>query len=513
MADRSPDSVDWDRLTSDDPRTHRAPPGSRPPVAEPIVPFVPPGAGGLRPARFDDAVTVEELDWLDEQAAANAPPEPLYPTGFAEWFAVGLTLLPALLFLPGSQAYRLPVRIGAYAISLVAFGLWWFHRSAGRKVRHPAQRWLIIALAWLVMEIAHPLTNSLTSGTAQVVLYFAIFCPVFWASAYVDGVRSLKRVLVVLLLCNGLNSSVGVLQVYDPDRWMPRELSANFTQNRDALAASTYIGPNGRRIVRPPGLFDTPGAVCSAGTIAALFGLIFFLEPVAWWKRLAALGLSVAGVSAIYLSHVRASFIVVVGMMLAYAAMLFLQNQRARLTAFGGVAVGLVVVGLSLSTILGGSSIRERFSTLLQDDPTELYYESRGVQLEYAFNSLIYNYPLGAGLARWGMMRSYFGNPAHLDSTEVFAEIQPNAWLLDGGVFLLVFYGLALVATAVYDLRLVLSLAAREDRLWAAAVVAANLGTLALVFSFVPFGTASGMQFWFLEGVLHGAMAERPRIA
>ncbi len=40
------------------------------------------------------------------------------PRGFAEWFAISQTLLPALMFLPGSQAYRLPIRVGAYAISL-----------------------------------------------------------------------------------------------------------------------------------------------------------------------------------------------------------------------------------------------------------------------------------------------------------------------------------------------------------------------------------------------------------
>ena len=28
---------------------------------------------------------------------------------------------------------------------------------------------------------------------------------------------------------------------------------------------------------------------------------------------------------------------------------------------------------------------------------------------------------------------------------------------------------------------------------------------------FVPFGTAAGMQYWFLEGALHGAMVRRPR--
>ncbi len=496
----NPEPIDWNRLTADHSRQPEQPAPGLPPVVGPLDPFVFDAAPEEPPAAPEEIVPLE------------VEKHPWRLHGFAEWFAAGLTLLPALLFLPGSQAYRLPARVGAYAISLFAFGLWWFQRGGQRKVHHPAERWLTFVIGWLILEIAHPLTNSLLAGVAQVSLYFAILSPVFWAPAYANGVRGLKRILVVLLICNGINSMVGVLQVYNPERWMPQELSANFTQNADALAASTYIGPNGRRIIRPPGLFDTPGAVCGAGTVAALFGLVFALEG-AWWKRGAALGFALAGVGAIYLSHVRASMIVVVGMMLSYAAMLAWQKQRARLAVFGGTSVGIVVVGLSLATVLGGASIRERFSTLLESDPTELYYQSRGVQLEYAFNSLIVDYPLGAGLARWGMMRSYFGNPGNLDSTEVFAEIQPNAWLLDGGLLLLLFYGVALVVTVFYDLRLVRALADREDRLWAAAVVAANLGTLALTFSFVPFGTASGMQFWFLEGVLHGAMANRPRLS
>jgi hypothetical protein len=109
------------------------------------------------------------------------------------------------------------------------------------------------------------------------------------------------------------------------------------------------------------------------------------------------------------------------------------------------------------------------------------------------------------------MMRYYFGNPASLDSTELFAEVQPNAWILDGGLFLLALYFVALGVTVVYDLKFIQTLRDSEDRLWAAAVIAANFGTLPLVFSFVPFGTATGLQFWFLEGCLHGAMANRPR--
>jgi hypothetical protein len=431
------------------------------------------------------------------------------PSGFAEWFALSQTALPALLFLPGSQAFRLPVRVGAYGISLFAFVTWWFGRSRQQSARHPAERWLVFVVIVLAASILHPLTSSLTSGVAQTLLYFAIFCPLFWARSYVTTRRQLVRVLLFFLVCNGINSIVGVLQVYDPDRWMPRELAAVLTKS--ALGAATYIGPGGRRIVRPPGLFDTPGAVCSAGTLAALFGLILTLESIALWKRGVALAMAFAGVSVIYLSHVRISLVVAIAMMTAYVGMLLVQKQTKRVAGFVTLAAALVAGGLLIATSLGGQSITDRFSTLVDSDPRELYYQSRGKSVEYAFNNLLVNYPLGAGLARWGMMRFYFGNPGKLDSTELFAEVQPNAWILDGGVFLLVLYSIALGVTALYDVRLIRALEDRSDRLWASAVMAANFGTLALIFTFVPFGTAAGLQFWFLEGALHGAFGHRIR--
>ena len=41
-------------------------------------------------------------------------------------------------------------------------------------------------------------------------------------------------------------------------------------------------------------------------------------------------------------------------------------------------------------------------------------------------------------------------------------------------------------------------------RACAAVVLAANLGTAALIFTFTPFVTQIGLQFWFLAGALHG---------
>jgi hypothetical protein len=399
--------------------------------------------------------------------------------------------------------------MGAYVIALVGFALWWFRSVAQRPGRHPAERWLVFVLSYLVLMIFHPLTSGLLAGVAQTLLYASIFCSVFWVQAFVTRPRQLVRILAILLVCNGINSVVGVLQVYDPLRFMPTQLSLSLS--RAALAASTFIGPNGRPMMRPPGLFDTPGAVCGPGTVAALLGLVFAVESFAWWKRAAALLLSLAGISAIYLSHVRASLVVTLGMMVVYAAVLVLQNQKARLTVFSSLGVGIIFVGLTATTIIGGEGIRERFSTLLGNDPQKLYFESRGNQLQTGFTELASQYPFGAGLARWGMMHGYFADRSNLDSTEIWAEVQPSVWLLDGGLVLLCAYSLALLVTVWKEWKTTMGLASRDDRLWAATVAAVNIGTLALVFSFVPFVTQVGLQYWFLEGALYGAMLGQPR--
>ena len=408
-------------------------------------------------------------DWVPPIGAHAVPEEPskaedrrefvpsldderLWPTGPLEWFAVAQTVIPGLLYLPGMQAFRAPIRIGVYALALLGFWVWWVTGDK-RRMRHPADAWLFWVLLCLSLMILHPLTNSMTAGVGQTGLYLAIFCPLFWAPGYVDRPRQLVRILAILLVCNGVNSVVGVLQVYDPDRWMPRELSSFITSNPTAMQVATYIGNDGRRIIRPPGLFDTPGAVCGAGTIAALLGLIFALQPFAWWKRGLALMLSLAGVSAIYLSYVRANMVITVGMMAVYAVLLLLRGDRRRFAEFSSLGVGLVIVGLAISTALGGRSIADRFGTLLGEDPTRLYYASRGQQIEQGFTTLVVEYPFGAGLARWGMMRNYFGDPSHLDSSALWAEVQPNAWILD--------------------------LRRTDDWYWTAAVSAANMGTLA----------------------------------
>jgi hypothetical protein len=295
---------------------------------------------------------------------------------------------------------------------------------------------------------------------------------------------------------------------------MPEEFSRVMMRSQHGLDAVSYLGPAGRRIIRPPGLFDAPGAVCAPGMVAVLLGMMFCLRPGALWKKGFAAVLALLGMAAIFLSHVRSSFIVVVGTVFLGGAVLAVA-QRARLKAalFLGLAALLLGAAFSLAVALGGESTRERFLTLFESDLFQLYYDARGGQLEYGFKQLLADYPLGAGLGRWGMIHFYFGDPSNRESPPIWAEVQPNAWILDGGLALLALYAGALVASAAANLRLIKTGQPRELRFWAVAVFVSNIGALALIASFTPFTNQLGLQYWFLSGALQGAARHRIRSA
>jgi hypothetical protein len=426
--------------------------------------------------------------------------------GLAEFFVISQTAIPAALYLPGTQGVRLYVRVASFAISL-AFLAWWAVGNAprSRSGTHPAHPWLLAAIVYTAAMVFHPFTGSTLGGIAQLVLYLSVMAPLFWAGSVVRNADHLARLMMLLLICNGINAFVGVMQVYDPDRWMPHEMSRLVTESEFGLDAVTYLGPNGL-IVRPPGLFDNPGAVAGPGMYAALLGLVFATSAQAWWKRLAALGLSFAGVAAIYLSQVRVS-LVVLGIMLAtYVGVLTIHRRVKRASMFGVIGGAIVVATFTFAVALGGASIIERTYTLFAQDPLSLYSSSRGGQLVYTFEDMVATYPLGAGLARWGMIASYFGT-----TTPLWAEIQVAGWAIDGGIPLLLL-GIAAPTIALYSQwRLAVSDPQPKVRACAAVVFAANLGTAALIFSFTPFVTQIGLQFWFLAGAVHAIATPRPQ--
>jgi hypothetical protein len=422
------------------------------------------------------------------------------PWGFAELFVISQTALPALLYLPGTQAVRLPIRISAFVISLAALG-WWLANAARHRPPHRAYPWLAGAAAVLVVMLFHPMTSSLYGGVAHMMLYVAVAAPLFWAPALVHTPEQLARLIGLILVCNGVNSVVGVLQVYAPDTFMPQELSRVITASSTGLGPVTYIGPEGRLIVRPPGLFDTPGAVAGPAMFASLLGVVFGLSALAPWKRAASVLLAVAGIAAVYLTQVRISFAMILLMFGAYAFALLAQRRVSKATTIGVLGGLLLVAGFAFALSLGGQTISERFETLLAGDPVSVYYKARGIQLSYSLSELMLDYPLGAGLARWGMAAAYFGSSR---VPTMWAELQVTGWLIDGGVPLLVLYTGALLLVAHSQYRLARLTQFPRIAACAAVVFALGVGPIAMTLSFTPFVTQIGVQFWFLAGALHG---------
>ena len=428
--------------------------------------------------------------------------------GFPEFFVISQTAIPALLYLPGSQQFRLSIRIASFALSFATL-LWWAIASAQTSRPHRAQPWILGGMAYVGAMLLHPQTSSTLAGLAQFVLYLSVIAPIFWAGSFVRTPEHLARLMALLLICNGLNALVGVLQVYDPGRWMPPEISRIMSESVYGLGTVTYRGPEGRLIVRPPGLFDTPGAVAGPGMYAALLGLVFASSAIAWWKRLASVAASFAGIAAIYLSQVRVSLVVAILMFAAYFSVLMVQERKSRAFVFAGVAAAIVVGTFSFALMLGGESIAERTFTLLAQDPVALYAGSRGGQLSYTFGEILQKYPLGAGLGRWGMIGVYFGTATALEVEQLWVEIQVAGWAIDGGLVLLILSVGALVVTLGSEAGIARADSDARVRACAAVVLAANLGTAALIFTFTPFVTQIGLQFWFLAGALHGLVAAR----
>ena len=245
--------------------------------------------------------------------------------------------------------------------------------------------------------------------------------------------------------------------------------------------------------------------------LALTLGVAFcFLQPTLLKKGLC-LTSAFLGLAVIFLAHVRVLLLLGAGSIAIYTVVLILQNHVARVLALVKLGLVISVIGWSIAMSFGGQSVRDRFASLIEDDPLTVYDKSqRGTMLKGAFDTLIWEYPLGAGLGRWGMVRKYFGDESNVASPSIWAELQYPAWIIDGGVVLLVCYCVALIVTATEQLSIALNSESPRLRDIAAVVVALSAATIATTFGGVPFVTPQGMQFWFLAGALYGVWMRGP---
>jgi len=211
-------------------------------------------------------------------APESAKPRPS-KWGLPEWFAVAQVAGPALLYLPGSQAFRAPLRTGVFALSLM--GLVWCFQSSRVTRIHPAWTLLVIAAVYMAFMILHPATNTTMTGLAQIGMHFAVAAPLFWAPHYFLGdYRRLLRVLTILWVLNCASVLVGILQIRDPGTWMPAEFAGVRQAASPSISMYQYRAADGRLAIRPPGLGDSPGAACGAGMFVAILGLAYLGLPV-----------------------------------------------------------------------------------------------------------------------------------------------------------------------------------------------------------------------------------------
>ncbi len=440
-----------------------------------------------------------ELHEVQDERAAG----PHIAWGWLEIFVLVQVLWGVLLFVPGSQGYRIYIRGFPYVASLAA--LMACLRTTGVESKAPGAPWILASLALMVAGLAHPAT-WLMSGTAQVVFQLAIAAPVFWTATHWISAERLDRILLLVFGANFLGAAVGLLQVYYPATFMPPEFSRlALSLNADVVGALTYIGADGREIIRPPGLSDIPGGAAVSATVSALLGFAFATRAQATPRlRLLFLAFAMIGLTVVYLTQVRSMLVMLVICMMAAGAVRLRSGRIAHTAWIVTAGATVVLASFTWAVAVGGDSIVERFQSMLDQGVVSSYQENRGAFLTYTLQELVYEYPFGAGMGRWGMMAAYFGEPTNWRFPGLWAEIQLTGWLYDGGLLLCVCYGTAVAATVHHTYKIATSTQTHLSDL-ATMVLSMQILVVGLCFTGLVFNTQMGIVFWLLSASVYGA--------
>lgn len=456
------------------------------------------------------------------QPAMIVRPAPNIPSGrywLQTFVLVLITSQVALLFLdqiapivPAAGAPRVIVRVVPFLSSLLLLAF-----LPRRAIRHPAAKPALLALVIVAISVLHPTTNTLVSGAAQAAIYLAILAPLFWVPRLKIDAAAFRRMILILWSFHTVSAAVGVLQVYFPGRFQPSLSSAIAAQGEGYVSSLMITTGTGQEVFRPMGLTDVPGGAATAGLYAVLFAVAFLLTGSGAWIRIASVGSMMLGMVVIYLSQVRTSLVVAAIVILILGAVLALRREVARLAVLSAVVALIVLGGFAWAVALGGESVTSRLATFTADDPSEVYQSNRGQFLEHTIDELLPRYPFGAGLGRWGMMNSYFGDNSDPERAQIWVEIQWTGWLLDGGVPLILAYVAALLVATWIAWRIArprTSMPGDSLALWGAVVLAYNVGALAWTFVYPLFIGQLGMEFWLINAALFtAAYTARPVFA
>jgi hypothetical protein len=425
------------------------------------------------------------------------------PWGWLELFVVSQVFWGVLLFIPGSQAFRIYIRAFPYVTSLAA--LLSCARSTGTDTNVPGARWIIAVVLLLAANLVHDET-WFAAGVAQEAFQLAIAAPVFWTSRAWITDRRLERLLLLVFGANFASAVLGLLQVYYPATFLPPEFSSlAFKLNAEFLGGLSYLGSEDRVIIRPPGLSDLPGGAAISGTIAALLGFAFALRrgQLQVWKALF-FGAAAIGITVVYLTQVRSMLLMLLGCMLAIALVRLRQGRLLQSSWVVASAAALIAGSFVWAGAVGGEALEDLYRCIVDSGLLRTYQENRGFFLSHTIYELPFQYPLGAGLGRWGMMSAYFAEPENWRHPSLYAELQLTGWLYDGGVLMWVLYPMALFLAMRYSYRRAIDPTGTLNDS-ATTVLAIQLLLVGLCFTGPVFNTQVGMMFWLTTAMLYGA--------
>lgn len=399
---------------------------------------------------------------------------------------------------------RVVLRSVMFVASIALFVLLRRHRAP----IHDSAKVAVWIMALLGAQMLHPTTNGALSGFAHWALYFAILGPLFWVPRLRNGTQAIRRLITVFWLFHVTSCVLGVLQVVYPGQFQPNLSTAISSLGEGYVNGLTITTNTGEVTFRPMGLSDTPGGAGASGVYAALFGVGILFGYRQYWLRAVALGSVALGMVAVYLSQVRLA-VVVLALSLVAAGVIIMIRRGARWAA-GFVASVALMGSLAYGWAMGlaGDTVSSRLETLTEEDPRQVYYQNRGIFLEYTVEELIPKFPLGAGLGRWGMIYSYLGNTDDPERGPLWAEIQLTGWVYDGGVLMIALYGLALLIAMRQAIWIAVRAPFSPLWIWAAMLFAYDVGSLAMTFSYPVFIGQAGMEFWLFNAALVSAAVQ-----
>jgi len=401
------------------------------------------------------------------------------------------------LVVPEFEKLHVVVRSAAFAGSfLFVLGM------RASAYRHPVRNVALVSLVVLGASILNPATDGIWAGFAAIILHIAIIGPVFWVTRVRVDTITVRHLFLVMWLFHTASAVTGALQVYFPD-WFPGVFGSDLG---DADLGMTVILADGSVILRPSGLTGFPGGASISAVYCVLIGIGLLLSDGRRWLRLPILGSMVLALVTVYLCQIRSLFIMLGVSVLSLAIPLTLQRKLGTMLRVGALVAAVGVLGTILAFSVGGQMTIDRFSTLIGEAPTQVYYNNRGRFMEFTMDTLLPLFPMGAGLGRWGMIHQYFTDRLTASSS-LWVEIQWTAWLLDGGILLMIVYPLALLLTARESLRIAKGVYGSDDelKLWATIAFGHGVGAMMLTFNAPVFESNLGLDYWTLNIALYAA--------